>query len=229
MQMLSDVSYDAIRRDIIACHLPPGIEVTEARLCERYGMGKAPVRAALVRLTQDGLVRALPRRGHVIAPISLRDVDELYQIRMMIEPAIARLVAPRFAALPGRLALAGVQMRLDGSESLQDGLLINREFHMTLARMAGNRRLEATLERLLDDADRFIHLWMAGNDDIQAGMIEEEDDHHAILAALQAGDPDAADAAMYRHLGGAHAAIMGAITSRQSNHDLIIAAPAGHS
>src|SRR3546814_9020930 len=78
---LSDIAYETIKHDIIRCALAPGEEVTEARLALRLGLGKAPVRAALMRLSQEGLIRALPRRGYLVAPVTLRDVQDIFQFR----------------------------------------------------------------------------------------------------------------------------------------------------
>ena len=84
---LSDEAYNVIKRAIVACELEPGSEVTEAQLCERFGAGKASVRAALVMLAGDGLVRPVARRGYVIAPVTLKDAHDVFDVRSILEPA----------------------------------------------------------------------------------------------------------------------------------------------
>src|SRR5271165_1814315 len=74
--LLNEVAFDRIKRDILTCALGPGEQVTEAQLAERYQMGRAPIRAALLGLAQVGLVRAIPRRGYLIAPITTQDVQD---------------------------------------------------------------------------------------------------------------------------------------------------------
>ena len=107
---LSDQAYDAIRSAILICALAPGEAISESTLASRYGVGKAPVRAALSRLRQEGLVSASPRRSYVVAPITLRDVQELYALRLILEPATARRAPEGRDARPhrevGRLRLA---------------------------------------------------------------------------------------------------------------------------
>lgn len=65
---LGRAAYDAIKRDVARCRLAPGAELTEGELATHYGFGKTPVRDALARLAQEGLVRVLPRRGYVVRP-----------------------------------------------------------------------------------------------------------------------------------------------------------------
>src|ERR1700719_129296 len=91
------VAFDRIKRDIISCALAPGRQVTEGELASRYSLGKAPIRAALAGLCQEGLLRAIPRRGYLIAPITMRNVQDTIQLRLLLEPAAARLAAGRMA------------------------------------------------------------------------------------------------------------------------------------
>ena len=80
-QALGDRVYDLIKSDIILCKLVPGEEVTEVRLAERYGFGRAPVRAALSKLEQEGLVSVVPRRGYLVSPITIKAVQEIFDLR----------------------------------------------------------------------------------------------------------------------------------------------------
>src|SRR6266508_3140323 len=77
VQTLAERAYRAIRHDIVRCDLEPGRQVTEAQLVERYGVGRATVRAALSRLSQERLVQAMPREGYLIAPITLKQARDL--------------------------------------------------------------------------------------------------------------------------------------------------------
>src|SRR5262245_62001130 len=90
---LSQVAFQRIKRDILTCVLPPGHQVTEAELAHRYALGKAPIRAALVGLCQSGFVRAIPRQGYLISPVTMRDVQEITQLRLLLEPEAAKLAS----------------------------------------------------------------------------------------------------------------------------------------
>src|SRR5205085_3969925 len=72
--LLTERAYERVRRDIISCVIAPGSEISEAQLSTQYKMGKAAVRGALTKLSHDGLVRAIPRRGYMVMPITLKDI-----------------------------------------------------------------------------------------------------------------------------------------------------------
>src|SRR4249919_508859 len=127
--LLTDQVRDQIRRDILHCVWRPGSEVSEGQLARRYGFGKAPVRAALHRLAQEGLVRAVPRRGYVVVPLTVRDVHDVFEFRLLLEPATVRLAV-------GRLTPESRQ-HLEGlcHADLENGLAFNEantEFHVSI-------------------------------------------------------------------------------------------------
>src|SRR5919199_3356493 len=88
-------AYDRLRHAIMRLELEPGAGVSEAQLVEGFGFTKAVVRAALARLRAEGLVVAEPRRGHVIAPVTMRDVLEIYDLRLLLEPPATEAAAGR--------------------------------------------------------------------------------------------------------------------------------------
>ena len=80
----SDEAFDVIRRAILRCELRPGELVSETDLMARFGLRRAATRSALDRLSVIGLLRSLPRRGYVVKSITLRDVNDLFQLRGII-------------------------------------------------------------------------------------------------------------------------------------------------
>src|ERR1700712_5430464 len=86
-----DDAYERIRRDVLSCKLMPGSTVTESQLMTEYEVGKTSCRIALVRLAHEGFVRSLPRQGYRIAPITLKDVEEVFALRVQLEPLAGRL------------------------------------------------------------------------------------------------------------------------------------------
>ncbi len=190
-RLLSDVAYERIRRDILRCVLPPAAEVTEARLALRYRLGKAPVRAALARLSQDGLVRAIPRRGYEVAPVTMRDVHDVFELRRILEPSAARMAAGRVDTGKLRrldtLCRAGYQIGDRASEAAF--LEVNTEFHVTIARASGNERLAEAVLALLDEMERLLHLGLA----LRNRSVEMQHEHRTLVDALAAGDGAAAE------------------------------------
>jgi DNA-binding GntR family transcriptional regulator len=187
-----DAAHIRLRRAIIRLQLPPSAPVSEVQLADRFGLSRAAVRAALARLRTEGLVLAEPRRGHVIAPLTLRDVREIYDLRLMVEPSGA-------AAAAGSLANAVVDAlasRLGGLDpaALEEFLAVNRDIHVTVAAAGGNSRRHALVERLLDESERAIAVALRAG--VPGGGPRVRDEHRALLAALRTRDPAAAERAM---------------------------------
>jgi DNA-binding GntR family transcriptional regulator len=181
-----------LRRAIVRLELPPSAPVSESSLTERFGLSRAAVRAALARLRAEGLVLASPRRGHVIAPLTLRDVREVYDLRLLVEPSGAAAAATVLdpAAVDGLAA----RVRALGDPSLEDFLVVNRAVHVTVAAAAGNGRLHALVERLLDESERAIAVALRAG--VPGGGPRMRDEHLALLSALRTGDPAGAERAM---------------------------------
>ncbi|MGE0746567.1 MAG: GntR family transcriptional regulator [Rhodospirillales bacterium] len=208
--LLGDHAYEMIRRDIINCELVPGSEATEAALAGRLGLGKAPVRFALARLCQEGLVRPLPRRGYVVAPITIKDVHEILEMRMALEPVAARLAV-------GRLDLAELRsLTASAAKTREHDAVdheVNRAFHNAIAQASGNSRMAGTLTDLLDQMERFVRLFIKNRDVKHA----EQDhrtlkiEHARILDAFAATDANAAEEAVRNHLQTTYRLIMDAI------------------
>src|SRR5690242_19964780 len=95
---LGEIAYGRIRHAIVRLDLPPGAPVSEQQLVDEFGLTKAAVRAALARLRADGLLRSAPRRAHVVAPVTLHDVREVYELRLAVEPIAAAAAATRISS-----------------------------------------------------------------------------------------------------------------------------------
>jgi DNA-binding GntR family transcriptional regulator len=148
-------AYERLRRAIVRVELAPATPVSEAQLVDSYRLSKAAVRAALARLRAEGLVRAEPRRGHVITALTMRDVVEIYDLRLLLEPPAAAAAAATLdrAELKRLRALAEPDVDFDDPDSLERFLRANRSIHLAIA-AAGNRRAAQIVERLLDDSER---------------------------------------------------------------------------
>jgi DNA-binding GntR family transcriptional regulator len=190
------VAHERLRRAVVRLALPPGTAVSEQRLGAGFGLSKAAVRAALARLRAEGLVLAEPRRGHVVAPLTLRDVGEVYALRLLLEPAAAAAAAGRLRpdVLERLRAEVADAVDVDDPESIDRFLDANRDVHVSIARAAGNRRLAATVERLLDDSERAIGVALRAGAAGRGLRVREE--HEQLLAAIAASDADASERLM---------------------------------
>ena len=184
----SAAAHERLRHAIVRLELAPGTPVSEVQLVARFGFSKAAIRGALARLRVEGLVRAEPRRGHVITPLTLRDVREIYELRLWLEPPAAAAAAGRIA--PAELArlraLSDPVLDLDDPASVDRFMAANRAVHVTVAAAAGNGRAAAIVARLLDDSERARLVALRGG--AAARGLRARAEHHALLDALAAGD-----------------------------------------
>jgi len=222
MPLLSDRAYERIRHDIISCALAPGVEISEAQLCTHYKLGKGPVRMALNRLAHDGLVRAIPRRGYRVTAITIKDIQDVFELRLMLEPAAARMAAgrvdaPRLRALD-EVCRAGY---LPGdAKSTSRFLEANKAFHVEIARAAGNARLADAVEQLLDEMTRLLHLGLGPRNRSQ----EMQREHRALVKALERGDSGTAERICREQIEAARGMVLSAILTSRSVMNLALGA-----
>jgi DNA-binding GntR family transcriptional regulator len=186
---LNERAYELIRLDILTFQLRPGEKTSERQLCSRYGLGMAAVRAALPRLMQEGFVEKSAERGTIVAPLTLRGVRDLYQMRYLLEPEAARLAAERGmdAAHIERLDhLRRVceSRWADENEALTQVLLANRAFNAAIADSTGNALLARTIGHLQNLSLRVLFLgtpprdaatfWSTGPAKIRAAIVERD-------------------------------------------------------
>jgi DNA-binding GntR family transcriptional regulator len=199
---LAEAGYNTLRSAILSCEISPGATLTEAAVMERLKVSKSTCRSALVRLMQEGFVRSLPRQGYLVVPITLTDVEELFALRLLLEPEAARLAAgkvdtERLLRLENtrRAGVSG-----DALEESRDRMNIfvegNEEFHSIIATASGNSRLAKTVLQLLDEMKRLVAFGFAGKN---RGP-EISDDHLALINALKASRADDAARLCQRHI-----------------------------
>lgn len=209
--LLSERAYERIKHDIICCLYAPGTEISEAQLCAQYKLGKAPVRMALSRLAQDGLVRAIPRRGYMVSPVTLKDIQDVFELRLILEPQAARRAAGHVDVkrlrLLDEICRAGYQP--DQPKSIARFLEANKEFHVAIAQAAGNMRVVHAVAQLLDEMTRLLHLGLGFRNRTQ----EMQHEHRTLLRALIRGDGATAEKICQEQIEAAREMVMKAILS----------------
>jgi len=183
----TDSAYSHLKQLILTSRLEPGEELREAALTESTGFGRSPVREALRRLVQEGFVDVRPRQGYRVSVVTLAGVRDLFEMRLLLEPAAVELAAARASdeELADLHTLAH-ETYVDGDRASYERFLQrNREFHVRIARVAGNERLARTLQGLLEEMQRLFFVSLRG-DDTAAELMHE---HHELHDALRARDP----------------------------------------
>jgi DNA-binding GntR family transcriptional regulator len=195
---LADQAYHRLHREILTCTLMPGQVVSERELAHRYKISKTPIREALMQTCHDGLIQRLPGRGYMVAPITIKDIQDLFDLRLILELTAAERAAQNSppSIIRQLREMADTSYDLENPESHIMFLQTNRDFHLTLAEAAGNRRLAAMLKDLLDQLERLFHLGLRLRDSSQE-MVRE---HREIVAALENGDIHAAREVIARQI-----------------------------
>jgi GntR family transcriptional regulator, rspAB operon transcriptional repressor len=188
--------YEALRQAIVAQQLRPGNLLSEADIARRLGVSRQPVREAFIKLAEAGLVEVRPQRGTYVRMISRREVEDARFLREVVEVALARRAAVSGAAGVGVALGRSIRQQRDAEADPAAFLAHDEEFHHAIARGAECETAWRLLEGLKAQMDRVRYLSVASATPV--GKLIEQ--HEAIAAAIEAGDPDAAEAAMRVHL-----------------------------
>jgi len=195
----ADAVYAELKEAILSGALEPGCLIDKAGLCEKFGVSRFPVSAAVSKLAYDRLVDVAPQHGSFVTRISVNDVRERLFIRAALEGEIAAEAARRLdregkEALAANLKEAAAAVQEDDKGRFY---LIDVAFHQNLASRLGMARASEVLDGLRAHLERVRRLLMW-----PAGRMKETLREHAFIAeAIEAADPDAAREAMKRHLG----------------------------
>ena len=185
----TDVAYGHFKQLILTGGLAPGAELREGALTESSGFGRTPVREALRRLVQEGFVEVRPRQGYRVSVVTLASVRDLFEMRLLLEPAAAELAAARASQedLAALHDLAHKSYVPGDPRSYERFLEHNREFHVRVAQAAGNERLASTLRVLLEEMQRLFFISLSGQSGEATSELTHE--HHELHDALLARDP----------------------------------------
>lgn len=196
---LTHRAYERLCEAIITLDLAPGGLVNEKQLGSRLGITRPTLVQALHRLSEAGLVSVLPRRGILVAPIEVLDVQQVFDARSALEGKIAELAAQKatpddVSALRGLVGALEQPMRDD--HEYRRFLDVDRELHIALARLARNRLLEEALERVWMVNRRLWHLFFSERGSARTYFLN----HDRIISALEQHDSAAAREAILEHL-----------------------------
>jgi DNA-binding GntR family transcriptional regulator len=195
---LRDAAYDAIKHRIITCTFRPGEYINELQLSSVLKIGRTPVHQALDRLMIEGLVEVIPRKGVIVKPVSLNEVLQIIEVRLINEPFCSRLAAEH-ADDSDLSEVAEVLKRAKYWASLrnvENMMLLDREFHLLVARSSKNEVLADLLRSLHERSLRFWFISL--NAPTQYESVHNQ--HDAIFAAIRQRDPDEAECAMRIHI-----------------------------
>ena len=167
VRTLSERVFEIVRERIVIGALSGNAPIKQDVLAAELGVSKIPIREALARLEQEGLLFSQANRGYFVEPMSAAQVDEIYALRLLVEPRAAADAAALADDAERAAAIAAFE-RLDRAAggNLADVAVCNREFHTALVRPGGKLLTTQLIERLSILAERYVvaHLEPAGRD-----------------------------------------------------------------
>lgn len=205
---LRESAAEVLRRAIMSGAFPPGMPINQAELAKQLGISRSPLREALGMLEEEGLVKIVPFKGAYVAELSPQFIDEIYSLRLVLEAfAVQRAVEQ---ATPDAIAdLRRILTEMQAAAAADDRLRliqVDLDFHRAIVIMARHSLLLQAwkgLESKMRQTLTLRHL-------AYPLIMDVIGTHPDVVAAIEAGDPDAAAAAMRAHISEAWAILAGA-------------------
>lgn len=195
---LRDVVFQTLRQAILKGELEPGERLMEIHLAQKLGVSRTPVREAIRKLELEGLVIMIPRKGAVVADITLSDLEDVLEVRLALEELAVRQACRNYTAEQmKRLKKASGEFRriLYGTDVIAYAEA-DEEFHAVIYEMTGNRKLVQLLSNLREQMYRYRMEYL--KDRLSHGQLVQE--HEEIVRALEARDESRAVEVMVLHV-----------------------------
>ena len=196
---LRETVLNQIRTAIVTGELPEGELVSAPTLGQLFGVSATPVREAMMDLAREGLVETVKNKGFRITTMTEKDLDDLAEIRLLLEPPIMHQVVGNIPdeAFDELLELADRSLKGAETEDLTEYLRHDRAFHALLLSFSGNAQLVelATSLRVRTRMYGLVALASAGK------LAASAKEHHTLIDLLRAGKADEAEALLRRHIG----------------------------
>lgn len=228
-------AYNFIRHAIITMRMQPGTTISEKETCAQLGVSRTPMREAVLRLAQEGLVNVVPSGGTFVNNISLRGVIEGHLVRSSLELRMVRLAARCYDPIHDRDFDLLMFLQADAAkrEDYDRFLAVDNDFHRLICRMAGFPDIWQTIHNATGQLDRVRRTAIP-----RSGYFDEvEQEHRAIYDAIRAGDARRAHDLLRQHLDDIAAVVEYVVTDQPglivqepgfdlSKLDLMLAPPA---
>jgi DNA-binding GntR family transcriptional regulator len=194
-----DYVAEAIRAGVLDGRYAPGQRLVEADITQEFGISRGPLREALRRLAADGVVEIQAHRGATVKRPSRAELRDMFRVREVLEGLAARMAAEHIKeqGLRQKTATALAGLRESGPLfDVMDYIEDNERFHRTIFELSGNGKLQQSMRQLQMPTYRFAFFRLFKS----ANRQRSSEQHGAILDAIQAGDPDRAEAEMRTHV-----------------------------
>jgi len=195
---LVDELAERLRQAILTGRIPAGARIRVAELQSRYGVSQIPIREAIRRLEAEALVESEPHRGARAASMSLKQLDDLYDLRRLIEIGVARRAVERHTPESLHQVAADVELldRIYDTDERDEFEALHRHFHWSLLAPGATDEIERVLQGIWQRTGRYVRLAMKA---FHSGPVGQSQ-HHRLCELFLAGDADGVAAELERHL-----------------------------
>lgn len=195
---LEEQVFRTLEEEIISGVYAAGESLTELGLSAKLGVSRTPVRSALHRLAEDGLVSIAPNRGAMVVGVTLDDLIDTYKIRIRLEGLASRMATERLtpkdkSELTNAVELAEFYVSKEDTEHLKE---LDTVFHGIIYRASGNRMLS----KILGELHRNIRAYRKKSLEVPGRLKQSVREHREILDAMLAGDANRADELTSKHI-----------------------------
>jgi DNA-binding GntR family transcriptional regulator len=191
--------YEKLRNDILRMQLPPGELLDEVAIGKQFNLSRSPVREALIRLSAEGLVKTLPNKSTLVAPLNIAEFSQFIDALDLMQRVTSRLAAK----LRTKQDLENIKLQqalFDAAVSksnVVDMIESNRDFHVAISEAGKNPYFTQLCTRLLDDGRRMLRLYFRSIEDTLPPPLASE--HIQLVQAIEDGDEDLAEKLAHLH------------------------------
>lgn len=214
VRTLTEQIAEQLREDVLRGRYSAGQRLSQESIARRFHVSRIPVRDALKLLESEGLVLTHPRFGTTIAGLSAADLNELYEMRLALEPALVKIATVKM----GEPEVAQLARHLDAMArpgiTQEAWLKAHRAFHDTLNGCAELPRMRAAVEGLRSQTERYLRLYK----DVVEHAHDLTEDHRPIFDAAARGDGDAAALATREHMRRVRDRLLSYLDDRKGDH-----------
>lgn len=212
---LGDIVYEALRDAIISQVLKPGERLMETELAEEMGVSRTPVREAMRKLELESYIVMIPRKGAYVAGLSIRDINNLFEIRGALESLAAGLAAARatqeeIEAMERNLVMEATHFK---SSDVINTIEVDTNFHELIYKASKNIRLQNMIKDLRDQIQRFRTTSLAVPGRMKFALAE----HRRIVEAIADGNVQEAKQVTKEHIESAENVLLEVISNQQNN------------
>ena len=195
---LADDAYERLKHEVLSNRMPPGFQALEPEISNRLNMSRTPVREALIRLQEEGLIEMIPRRGMRVLPLSPDDMREIYEVLVCVEAEAVALLAARKPSREDLFPLEEAVCEMESAlerDDLDAWANADSRFHILLGELCGNGRLASIAETLHNQVHRARMLTLR----LREKPVRSTNDHRKQISRILEGNPEAAREAYREH------------------------------